>query len=331
MAVPQEVIDALSAAGRPVVIGHINPDIDAMGAMLGLSRALPGEAAVTFGNRPLGPRPAAMLRWADCRPADAQRVRQADLAVVVDTANVGRINVQGGWETLADLRVINIDHHVSNERFGRHNWVEPGTSSTCELICRLIIAAGWPLDPTTATLLYAGIHADTCGFSLPTSAEAFEAAVALVRAGAKPAAVGQSLWRSQRPHEFALLRTVYQNTRTTPDGGIAYSSLSLAEIEAAGCTPADVDDQVAIPRSLAGIRMAALLSEAEPGVVRINLRGEEGTPVLPLAAQLGGGGHPYSAGVRMRGPLTEVVERFLGHATEYLHSRPGEHGKGATP
>jgi nanoRNase/pAp phosphatase (c-di-AMP/oligoRNAs hydrolase) len=77
--------------------------------------------------------------------------------------------------------------------------------------------------------------------------------------------------------------------------------------------------------------MAALLSEAEPGVVRINLRGEEGTPVLPLAAQLGGGGHPYSAGVRMRGPLTEVVERFLGHATEYLHPRSGEHGKGATP
>ncbi len=318
MIVPREVIDVLTAARLPVVIGHINPDIDAMGAMLGLVRALPGEGVVTFGGRPLGPRPAAMLRWADCRPADAQRVRQADVAVVVDTANSERINVEGGWETLADLHVVNIDHHLSNERFGRHNWVEAGTSSTCELVCRLITAAGWPLDATTATFLYAGIHADTCGFSLPTSAEAFEAAAALVRAGANPAAVGRSLWRSQRLEELALLRTVYQNTRLTADGRIAYSTLSLAEIEAAGCTPADVDDQVAIPRSLAGIRMAALLSEAEPGIVRINLRGEDGTPVLPLAAHLGGGGHPYSAGVRMRGPLAEVVQRFLGHATEYL-------------
>ncbi|HSW46753.1 MAG TPA: DHH family phosphoesterase [Phycisphaerae bacterium] len=313
------MIAVLNGAGGPVVLEHVNPDVDAFGATLALVRVMPGgRAAFTLGARPVGPRLSGMLDWAGRGPCDARRVAEADVAVVVDTANVQRVNVEGGWDAIAGKYVVNIDHHVSNERFGRLNWIVDTASSTCEMVYRLIAAAGWPLDGPTATLLYAGIHADTCGFSLPTPAETFEVVADLVRAGADPAAVGERLWRTQRPEEFELLRTVYRNTRVTAEGRIAYSTLTLAEIAATGCTPAHIEDQVDVPRSLAGARVAILLSEIEPGLVRVNLRGRQDTEVLPIAAALGGGGHRFSAGVRVRATMEAALDRVTTQAILHL-------------
>jgi len=303
------------------VVGHIGPDVDALGSMLALARAMPApDAVVTFAQPPGAAKLRFLLDLADCGVADAEQLDRADVVAVLDTAGTKRVNVPGAWAAIADKLVVNIDHHSSNTDFGRINWVVDNASSTSELIYRLISAAGWPLDANTASLLYAGIHADTCGFSLPTaSAETFEAVAALVRVGADLEKVGSQLWRSQAPHEFELLRTVYHNTQLAGDGHIAYSTLTLDEIHAAGCTPADIDEQVSIPRSLSGIRIAMLLSEMEQGLVRINLRGEDGTPVLPLAEALGGGGHTCAAGVRARGTLAEVLERVLHEANRYLN------------
>lgn len=317
---PSELITALNGAQAPVIAGHMNPDVDALGAMLALARVLPApDKAVTLPGKHLSRRLRFMLDWGKGPLADAARVARADVLVTVDAAGPNRVGVPGEWASVEDKFVVNIDHHVTNPDFGRINWVVDSASSSCELIYRLIVAAGWPLDGVTASLLYAGIHADTCGFTLPTaSAATFEAMAGLVRAGADIEQVGARLYRSHHPHEFDLLRTVYHNTRLVGDGRIAYSTLTLGEIQAAGCTPGDIDDQVSIPRSLSGIRIAMLLSEAEPGLVRVNLRGEEDTEVLPLAVGLGGGGHAYSAGVRVRGTMDEVVARVLGQAVEFL-------------
>src|SRR4029079_10845131 len=165
----------------------------------------------------------------------------------------------------------------------------------------------------------AGIYSDTAAFSLPNAnADSFEAAADLVRRGADVEQVRLQITRSQEPHEFDLIRTVYHNTRQAAGGLIAYSTLSYDDIHSAGCSPEDIDDQVSIPRSLSRIRMALLFSEGEKGVVRINLRGENGTPVLPLAEKLGGGGHTYSAGVRIRVDMNEVVARVLSSAQAEL-------------
>jgi len=249
------------------------------------------------------------------RLADAQHMADADTVIVVDTATPKRIHVHGQWEAIADKFIVNIDHHITNTDFGGVNWVVDNASSTCELIYHLIHTADWPLDSITASLLYAGIYADTGGFSLPNAnAHAFEVAADLVRAGADIEQLGAKLYRSQTPHEFELVRTVYRNTQLTANSKIAYSTISHEEITKAGASPDDIDDQVSIPRSLSGIHIAILFSEGQPGVVRVNLRGENGTPVLPLAEKLGGGGHTYSAGVRIRGALGEVVRNVLAEA-----------------
>lgn len=320
MTPPRQLIDALNALQRPLVAGHINPDVDAMGSMLALCRSLPAGGAIALPHTHLGKKVSFLRAFAPEVPvADRQRQEQADAIVVLDTANTSRINVDGKWEGIADRFVINIDHHITNGDYGKINWVVDDASSTSEMIFRLIFEAGWPIDGVTASLLYAGLYADTAGFSLPSATpQAFEAAASLVRLGADIERVGTFLCRSQHVSDFELLRLVYHNTKLVESGAISYSTLTNTEIMKSGCTPEDIDDQVSIPRSLSGIRVALLFSEIEPGVVRINLRGENGTPVLPIAQKLGGGGHQYSAGVRVRGPIESVVERVIGETAAYL-------------
>src|SRR5512140_2692806 len=114
---PDDLIEVLNAACSPVVAAHVNPDIDALGAMLALARSMPRKPAVTLGGKPVATRLAAMLEWGAARIASADDLNHADVVVVLDTANTKRVNIEGGWDSLAGRYVVNIDHHISNERF----------------------------------------------------------------------------------------------------------------------------------------------------------------------------------------------------------------------
>jgi phosphoesterase RecJ-like protein len=246
-----------------------------------------------------------------------------DSVVVVDTAKLSRVNVEGDPEKFVDHNrtVVNIDHHVTNTRFGSTNWIEADASSSCEMVYWLYKQAGWKVTPQIATLLYAGIHTDTAGFSLPTTTPSSLAAAAeLVAAGADVAGFGEHMYRSMRSGEFDLLRVFYDNTRVACGGAVACSSATYDEIHGAGCTAADIDDQVGIPRMIAGIRIAMLFTEGDKGKIRINFRGEQGTNVLELAKSFGGGGHATSAGTIIKGEMDAVIENVLARTGDYLAS-----------
>jgi phosphoesterase RecJ-like protein len=174
-----------------------------------------------------------------------------------------------------------------------------------------------------ASLLYCGIHGDTAGFSLPnTSADCLSLAARLVQAGADVTHIGEQLCRSQARPDFELLRRVYDHTTVVADGHIAYSYLSHGDIVESQCSAEDIDDQVSIPRALAGVRIAILFSEGEPGVVRVNLRGEGRTSVIEIAQAFGGGGHTQSAGIRVRNkPLQQVIQDVIAVASRHLVER----------
>lgn len=257
------------------------------------------------------------------RADDADRA-QCDTVVVLDTAKPSRAHATKGWDIFGSGKTtINVDHHATNTLFATVNWVEGRASSTSELVYRLLAADGKKLQPAIASALYAGILGDTAGFSLPnTTAPALEAAAALVRAGADVRTLGEKLDRSQRESDFHLLRTIYRNTQIVGGGRIAYSQASYQEIAEAGCTAADIDDQIAVPRALDGIDIAILFTEGNAGKVRVNFRGERGLAILEFAQKFGGGGHREAAGAMIRGNLDDVVKRVLNQAIQYLDAQP---------
>ncbi len=320
-----DLLDALSRVHCPFIVAHVTPDADAVGAMLGLAAAFREHGVAPVVGLPGASLPAKLQFMAGLVPETSivpewKADSKYDAAIVLDTASEKRVNIHPPIDFNGSLPVFNIDHHLTNTDFGRFNWVDPQAGSTCELIARLLEELGWRPTPAAASLLYAGIYGDTAGFSLPsTTAEAMEIAADLIRCGADVGYIGEQLCRSQDRGDFELLRRVYDNTRLVAEGRIAYSSLTHREITEAGCTADDIDDQVSIPRALKGIRLAFLFSEGEPGVIRVNLRGEGRVSVLEVARRFGGGGHAQSAGIRFHGKaMDDAIAEVLKAATEHL-------------
>jgi phosphoesterase RecJ-like protein len=323
---PADLVNAVRAAGRVVLVGHVTPDADCVASVaavwLGL-RELGKEVYAVLPEGTVSRRMEYLVRRAGLTPATMEQAQGCELVLVLDTAKAVRVNVPGKLEALPGLPVANVDHHATNAGFGRWNWVVPTASSTSELVYTLLRSLGCRITPTIATLLYAGIHGDTQGFSLSnTAAESLNVAHELAAAGAAIAEVCEQLHRSQSRGEFELLKVVYAHTQVSEDGRLAWSSASHAEIAATGCTASDIDDQVEVVRSIEGVRVAILFTEGRRGKVRMNFRGEKGVAVLSLAAQFGGGGHAESAGAILDGTVNEVVERVIPAALEFVGAMP---------
>lgn len=321
-----EIGGAIRGAGGIALAGHVSPDADALASMGALHLALPELGKAGFAALPVGSisrRVEFIVALSGMKPATAEQIAGCDLAIVLDTAKEKRVNLDDGLRSLSEAAIVNIDHHASNTEFGRWNWVSPSASSTSELVYYLLRRLGCALTPTVATLLYAGIHSDTQGFSLTnTTPSSLAVGHALAAAGARIHDVCERLHRSHSREEFELLKTIYKNTRVAAEGRLAWSCASLEELAAAGVDGSAIDDQVEIPRSVADIAVAVLLTEGEPGVVRVNFRGEGSVSVLELAKQFGGGGHRASAGARIRGSLEAVVPRVISAAEAFVRALP---------
>ena len=322
--VPADLPRAIRAAKRAVLVGHVTPDADCLGAIGALFLALPELGVYPFVSMPaasVSRKLEFLTEMAGWKAGSSDELRGCDLALVLDTAKDRRVNLEGKLPALTNAHVLNIDHHASNERFGMANWVDGSRSSTCEMTYELIRALDCRVTPTVATLLYAGIHSDTQGFSLSnTTPRSLAVGHELAVAGARVAQVCEKLHRSRSRGEFELAQIVYRNTHVSEDGRLAWSTISHEEMAHSGCGPNDIDDQVEIVRSIEGIAACILFSEGNPGKVRMNFRGERGWSVLALARQFGGGGHESSAGAILDGTIDEVTGRVIPEALRFVRN-----------
>ncbi|MCK4340402.1 MAG: bifunctional oligoribonuclease/PAP phosphatase NrnA [Phycisphaerae bacterium] len=320
--VPAEICVALRDAHSIALMGHVTPDADALASMGALWLALPELGIYPHLVLPEGTvsrQLQYLVRYAGLRHCACEDLQDCDLIVALDTAKEKRLNDNDHLGILTNIPIINIDHHTTNTEFGRWNWIVPQASSTSELVYGVLRELGCQITPTIATLLYAGIHTDTQGFSLSnTDPHSLRVGHELALAGAQIPEVCERMHRSRSRGEFELLSVVYRNTRVSDDGRLSWSTVTHEEIQLTGCQASDIDDQVEVPRSIEGILVAILFSEGEPGKIRMNFRGERGVSVLDLAGQFGGGGHHASAGARQRGTMEEITNRVLPAALEFV-------------
>lgn len=324
--VPADVQTAIRGAKRVALAGHVTPDADCLGSLGALHLALPElgiRPSVAMPANSVSRRLAFLPELCGMTWASDAELKACDALLVVDTAKSQRVNIDGKVDSYAGVPIINIDHHATNPNYGKWNWVDAGRSSSAEMVYEVVRALGCAVTPTLATMLYAGIHSDTQGFSLSnTTPRSLEIGHDLAQAGARIAELCEKLDRSHSRGEFELLQIVYRNTRVSDDGRLAWSCVSHDEFAHTGCVASDIDDQVEIPRSIEGIRAVILFSEGNRGKIRMNFRGERGTSVLELAQQFNGGGHKAAAGAIMDGTIEDVVAKVVPGALRFVAALP---------
>lgn len=306
-----EVAAALLEPGtRPVIAAHHNPDADAIGSMLGLARALRAAGQDVTLAHPDDPPVPADLEFLLEEGEEIVTVPPADLGertlVTVDCASELRLWPEPVHERAG--RVINIDHHQDNTRFGDLNLVVPHASSTAEVLMDVIAAAGVALDARIATPLYAGMVTDTGRFGYTnTSAATHRAAAALVEAGADHAELARCLYEEQPLDRLRLMGAALARAEMLAGGRMIAAVLTREDFAAAGGD--DSEGIVEVMRSAHGVEVAALVRESGPdGSYRVSLRAvDPEIDMSAIAREEGGGGHRAAAGFSTRRPPAELI------------------------
>ena len=175
-------------AQRILIISHKNPDADSIGANLAIREALEniGKTVTSTSVDPV-PESCLFLRKAE---AYVRYFKLEDFDLVI-TVDCGSHKLMAFHETMPDLldrnkvKLINIDHHPSNDNFGNANIVMAQTPATCFILFVLFSYYGWSITPTMATSLLQGLYYDTGSFMHSnTTADSLRIAARLKALGA---------------------------------------------------------------------------------------------------------------------------------------------------
>ena len=320
-AVPEAVVERLSAARRVLAVGHENPDADTIGSTLAVCRLVEragGRATPVFTD-PVPPL-YDFLPGVNVARTDPEEGVDYELLVVSDCGTLDRIGaVRGRHPELFDrLPRIVLDHHASNGSTGEADWIDPEAAATCEMTALLGVRLGESLDMdggALATLLRAGIVMDTATFAHPNATpRTLAVSAALVEAGAPLSDISRRLYRTKPDSQLRLFGRVLDRMETAAGGRIVYSSMLDADLAATGSIAAHSEGIIDLLAQSEAADVAILFKEAVDGT-RISVRTKpDGVDATVLTGAFGGGGHARAAGATFPGPLAEARTAVLAEA-----------------
>lgn len=321
----REFAAALTPGLHICITTHVNPDGDGLGSEAGLAHLLKAQGIHAVVTNP-SPTPERYhflfggLPGVDRSHEAVKELRKADLILVLDISDVGRLGMLSQTVQDRGVPVACVDHHASAGHLpDGPRYVDPDASATGELIYQLAVANGWPLTQVAARALYVAILTDTGAFRFSnTRPSVLRTAAALLETGLDPEQIYLDVYANAPEGRARLLAETLQTMVVEPEAGLAWVTVPPGALERLGATADDLDGIVEVPRTIAGVRMALLFREIAAGRVKVSLRSVGEVDVNAFAKPFGGGGHTKASGLSLEGSLAEVQSRVLGAAREYL-------------
>ncbi|MEK7412700.1 MAG: DHH family phosphoesterase [Planctomycetota bacterium] len=309
-------VRAITAAKDIVLTTHLNSDADGIGTSLALMIALkrlrkrvrfiaPSKLASIYGFLPRIDQGRVIEK-----DTDAKAEKPCDLLISSDCGDLKRL---GACAHIPRGKLLNLDHHATNDRFGDVNLVDEQATCSGLVAANLLDRLKIKLDKELAICLYATLVFDTGRFMHSnTNAGAFRFAARLADTGIDVSAVNRALTYTRSPHDLAVLRLGLEYLKVdAQEPRLAGIALTNAAIAAVG-EPEDWGDMVDVPRSLAGNQVAYLLRESKDGkFTRMSLRSNPPFQVAPVAQAFGGGGHLQAAGATFSGSLADCLREVI--------------------
>jgi phosphoesterase RecJ-like protein len=304
-----ELLTFFSEHRHFVVASHARPDGDAIGSVLAMGELL-NQLGCTTDLVLADPAPAIYRNLPGLdriRFAETVTTEPAAAAILLECDGIERTGLQG----LEGRELVNIDHHVSGRNFGVLNWIDPSASAVAAMVYRLAVAANVEITPSMATCLYAALLSDTGAFTYPnTTPESFAIAYDLSLRGANPGQIARDLYFSSPLSKVRLLGKALD--RLEISDGLAWSWVTLGDLEAVGATPEECEGIVGNLIAIDGVEAAFFLREQTDGLIRLSIRSKGDFNVATVAVAFHGGGHVNASGCTLPGPVDSAIAAVLG-------------------
>lgn len=297
---------------KVAVVSHIRPDGDCIGSTVALTRvlralgieviAINGDPIPEFLRGFVGDTPFFMPHEIDPK---------GYIAISVDCSDKSRLG-EGVNKCFSGIR-LNIDHHRSNAFFAQDNIVLGGAAATAEILAGIFLDNAYKIDPIAAQALYMGIATDTGQFCFSaTKQEVFAICTELVDLGASPPEAALELYENEPIGRLLLLREFLGTLKLELEGQVCIGWITQEMYHLTETTKENIEGFVNYPRSIKGIKIAALIEENSAGL-KVSLRSKKDPfRVDLLASQFGGGGHACAAGFSIsQQKINEFYPEFI--------------------
>lgn len=319
----EEVLKILKEEDRFRVVTHVFPDGDGIGSSLATYKLLKNlgkkvqvhiDSTVPYQYQFL-PQVQALTEKVlpDLRPR---------VLIVLDSSDLARI-APCTQEMEEFEYIINVDHHHHNSQFGHLNMVDPGASSTAEILFYLF----WErveIDYDMAVCLYTGLVFDTGRFQYAnTTQRSHHMASHLIGLGVDPNYVFRNIYENQPPGVLDLYARALQRAHFHRDTGLIHSYVRLQDLQDHSLSLSASERVIDFLRSVKGVSVAAVFKEYEKGY-RVSLRSTGDQDVSKIALSFGGGGHPMAAGFEWHGEMAACLMRLQQEIQRQLKSKRDE-------
>jgi phosphoesterase RecJ-like protein len=319
------LVAGLVPGARVVLTTHVNADGDGVGSEIALWHLLRAQGLhpVIANPTPYPDRYGFLLVEADGANRTDRAVKEiarADLILVCDIADLGRLGHLGSHVGRRGVAVACIDHHASDSNLPPGpRLVDSAAAATGELVYDLARVAGWELNPAAAQALYVAILTDTGGFRFSnTRPRTLQVAAHLLEHGLDPEAIYTKVYASVPEGRIRLTAEALDTLAVEVPPGLAWLTVPPGALARHGVASDELDGVVEFARSVSGVRLALLFREIAGGRIKISFRSVGDIDVMELAARFGGGGHRKAAGASLEGTLAEVQDRVLAEARRTL-------------
>jgi len=299
-----------------LVTSHTHLEGDALGAELAFYRLLRamGKSAVIVNNDPV-PLRYEFLPGVNTIKKYNRQVKNIkfDCFAILDCSDLNRCG-QVSSINASGKPILNIDHHISNVRFGRVNWVESKASSCSELVFKLFKKLRIPFNKETALLLYVGILTDTGSFRYTnTTSFAHQAAAELIKHKIPVNKIYKHIYENMNTGEFGVLTKILPKIKFICDGRASWFKVDNGLLKDRVISLDITESVLNFARAIKGVEVAAAFRRnlGAKDEVRVNLRSTGKIDVNKIAKFFGGGGHRAASGCTIKGPVKSAIKKVL--------------------
>ena len=300
---------AIEACASIALACHVSPDGDALGSMLALHHLClaAGKRSVASWPAPFTVAPHyAYLPGLDLTTKPADFPAEPDLMVTFDCGSLGRLGELAAPAHAARALIV-VDHHVTNDRYGSINLVDPAAAASAVVVRRLARRLGWALNRDAAICIYTGLVTDTGRFQYSnTTPEVFELAAELSTFDLPIASMSRQLFELHRFAYLQLVGVALDRAELDRELRLVVTWVTQADLDRFGVGLDETEGLIDLVRRTDEADVACVLKEMSDGT-RVSLRSTTDLDVSAIATAFGGGGHRAAAGFTSDRPASELM------------------------
>lgn len=285
-----------------LILTHRRPDGDTAGSAAALCLALrqKNKTACVLANED-----ATALIGTYYTDVEAPAGFEPDFVVSVDIAGVGLFHDSA--KKYADRVDLVIDHHPSNEGFGKENCVDDTCAACGELVYDICCRLG-PITPEMARMLYVAVSTDTgCFVYGNVTARTHRVAANLMDIGCDHTAVNKDHFRTKSVKRLKLEAILMNSLELLQNGTVAIGAISLEDMASVDAAEDDAEDIAAFIGQIEGVCVSVTIRELRPGECKLSVRTDpKKLSATDVCALLGGGGHAAASGCTVFGTVQDA-------------------------